>query len=302
MQRGRRQQHTVPDQRRHDQHPPVAETTRQPGREQGTGERARPGTGQRQPDRGAGQVQFPRQEQQVDRHRRGVEELERGRRQAHGPQRAVPGHETQTLADPLRTPRSVTAADPGQRPRRPGEEDRRRGDRERRREQRHHRTAQRRATDLGRGPAALDRTGPPHQIVTVHQPDQAGLIGDVEEHRQRPDHERHHQQHRQPEPAEQRDDGCHAQDRRPAAVRQHHHVPRRPPVHPGPGDQREQQQRRLPDRPQHPELVGSDAEGQDGEQRQDHQARLLAPLRRGLPHPETTKIRISPQTRHRVIP
>jgi hypothetical protein len=101
---------------------------------------------------------------------------------------------------------------------------------------------------LAGGPAALDRAVAPQQLIASQQSYQEDLVGHVEEDRQRPDREGDHQQRRQAEPAEDRGDHDSGQRQGPAEVGQHHHGPGPPSVHPGAGEQRQQQDRRLADR------------------------------------------------------
>jgi hypothetical protein len=303
VQRRHEQQRTVADRRRGHQHHAVTEPAGQSRGEQRAQERSRPGRRERQPDRAARQVQLPGDEDQQRGHHGGERALERCRGETHGPQRGVTGDEPEPLQDlpphpggPADPPGDRLAVpDPRDRPERQREEQRVGPGRDRHRQQRHQRPAERRSTDLGRGPAALDRAVAAQQLVAGQHPHERRLVRHVEQHRQRTDGERHHQQHRQAETA--RDSGHRGarQDQRPAEVGEHHDGPGPPPVHPRAGEQRQEQQRRLPGRPQRAEPARVDVQREDGDQRQDHQARVLAELRGGLPGPEPAEAGVVPQ-------
>jgi hypothetical protein len=159
-----------------------------------------------------------------------------------------------------------------------------------------------RAADCGpeglrRRPAAFEQAGGPHQCFAIDESYETGLVGDVEEHRQATDRERDHEQRWHAECAEKADRGDHAQRKRPAGIRRHHHRAGAPPVHPRAGRQREQQQRGLAYGTQNAQPTGVHVEGENRDQRHDHRTRLLGELGEALADPEPSEVGITPQAR-----
>ena len=303
--RDRQARQAEPERAQHE-HPPDAETGREPGGCQRAHEEADRPDREREPDGLRGQVPLLGQVQDEDRAGHVAEEVGRAGRRGDRAQPAmvedVAEADGDVLADGLLRPvdrlvvllhRRLRAPDPEHEHRRHEVADRVDHHRERRLQHPDQEARDARAQDLGRGLGDLELGVALDELVALHDRRQVALPRDVEEHREAAVGEADDVQLPDGQGVEVERDRDGRDRDRPAEVADDQDRPPAQPVDPDPRRQAEQDERQELDRRQEAELERRDVEDRRRDQRQGELRDRRAEDRDGLCRPELQEVGVA---------